>query len=80
MRGATRVFESLVAFLTEKNYNEEVRGYSTSVVPWLPKLVRRVRLPLSAFFVLIDARRRDREKECRGLYSRHSSHLPLFPV
>ena len=28
MRGATRVFESLVAFLTEKNYNEEVRGYS----------------------------------------------------
>ena len=30
---ATRVFESLVAFLTEKNYNERVRGYSTSVVP-----------------------------------------------
>ena len=27
------LFESLVAFLTEKNYNEEVRGYSTSVVP-----------------------------------------------
>ena len=26
------LFESLVAFLTEKN-NEEVRGYSTSVVP-----------------------------------------------